>query len=61
MVLREVPPTAGERRLGRFGRTNKALRRQLGLEEEAGDSKAVDETTKITRPAKTAGLLEKPQ
>eukprot|EP00026_Physarum_polycephalum_P013308 Phypoly_transcript_13694.p1 GENE.Phypoly_transcript_13694~~Phypoly_transcript_13694.p1 ORF type:complete len:258 (+),score=78.43 Phypoly_transcript_13694:254-1027(+) len=48
VVLREVPPTAGERRLGRFGRTNKALRRQLGLEEEGAESKTVDVTSKIS-------------
>jgi len=61
VVLREVPVTVGERRLGRFGRTNAALRRQLGLADEDGsESRTVDVTSKISA-TKNAGLLEKSQ
>jgi hypothetical protein len=78
VVLREVPYSAGERRLGilsfflmlivivthiilgRFGRSNKAIRKQLGLAEEDDDSKTVDGASKnSTGPTKSAGLLEK--
>lgn len=33
VVLREVPFSASEHRLGRYGRSNKTLRRQMGLED----------------------------
>lgn len=35
VVLREVPLNPAETRLGRFGRSNKTLRRQMGLEDES--------------------------
>ncbi len=34
VVLREIPQNPFEHRLGKFGRTNRTLRKQMGIEEE---------------------------
>jgi hypothetical protein len=44
---------------GRFGRTNKALRKQLGLEEEGAESKTADVTSKISAATSATLQLDK--